>query len=122
MNPFPAITRHGLLARTRSLAALLLTASLGACALATDNLASVFTDPAKYDFTPCPELAKREELLAAREQKMRELMDKASQDTGGVVASALAYRTDYLNVQGELKLVREVAQRKDCAPAVKRSQ
>ena len=100
-------------------AAALLAASLGACAIATDSLAPVFTDPSKYDFLSCKEIAARETLVAKREQDLRGLMDKAARDTGGAVVSAMAYRTDYLNAQGELKLLREVAQRKDCAPEAK---
>lgn len=120
MKPLPATAkRYGLLARSGGLA-LLLSASLGACVLAPDALAPVFTDPAKYDFVSCKELTSREAALTKREQDLRELMDKASRDTGGAVANALAYRTDYLNVRGEVKLVREVAQRKDCASEVKR--
>ena len=61
-------------------------------------------------------------MLAAREQDLRELMDKAAKGTGGAVANAVAYRTDYLNAQGELKLMQEVAQRKECAREIKSSQ
>jgi hypothetical protein len=120
MHAFRAKVRpSGLPVRMRSVA-VLLAAGLGACALATDDFAPVFTDPTKYDFLPCPELAKREALIAKREQELRELMDKSAQSTGGAVVNALAYRTDYLNARGELKLVQEVAQRKDCVREVKR--
>jgi hypothetical protein len=111
-----------ILVKSSRLPALLLAASLGACALATDSFAPIFTDPAKYDFLSCKELAARATGAAKREQDLRALMDKAAQDTGGVVVSAMAYRTDYLNAQGELKLLQEVAQRKDCAREAKPSQ
>jgi hypothetical protein len=100
--------------------ALLAAASLGACAFAPDALDPVFSDPAKYDFLACKDLVQREGQLAKREQELRDLMDKASQGTGGGVANALAYRTDYLNARGELRVLREVAQRKECAREVKR--
>jgi hypothetical protein len=120
MKAFRAMARQsGLLVRPRSVA-FLVAVWLGGCALATDDFAPVFTDPSKFDFLPCPELAKREGALAKREQELRALMDKAAQSTGGAVVGALAYQTDYLNARGELKLVQEVAQRKDCAREVKR--
>ncbi len=122
MKTFAKIGRRGLHARMRSLAALLVAASLGACALATDSFAPAFTDPGKYNFMACRELAQRETLVAKREQDLRGLMDKAAQDTGGAVIGAMAYRTDYLNAQGELKLLREVAQRKECARETRPSQ
>jgi hypothetical protein len=107
----------------RTLAAVAVSAiCLGGCVLAPDSFEAVFTDPVKYDFLPCKDLDQREQILAKRERDMRELMDKASQDTGGAVANALAYRTDYLNVRGELKQVREVFQRKECAREIKRAQ
>jgi hypothetical protein len=107
------------LRRLSSLPALLVTALLGGCALATDDLANVFVDPTKYDLYSCAELAKRREEVSKREQELRGLMDKAEQGTGGVVASALAYRTDYLNARGELRLLQDVSQRKDCVPTAK---
>jgi hypothetical protein len=94
---------------------------LGGCVLAPDSFEPAFSDPAKFDYLECKDLNARELALAKREQEMRELMDKASQGTGGAVANALAYRTDYLNVRGELKQIREVAQRKECAREVKRN-
>jgi hypothetical protein len=94
---------------------------LGGCVLAPDSLEPAFSDPAKFDILGCKDLNEREQALAKREQEMRELMDKASQGTGGAVASALAYRTDYLNVRGELKQVRAVVERKECAREVKRN-
>ena len=94
---------------------------LGGCVLAPDSFEPVFNDPAKFDILACKDLNEREQVLAKREQEMRELMDKASQGTGGAIANALAYRTDYLNVRGELKQVREVVQRKECAREVKRN-
>jgi hypothetical protein len=94
---------------------------LGGCVLAPDSLEPAFSDPAKFDFLECKDLNEREQVLAKREQQLRELMDKASQGTGGAVANALAYRTDYLNVRGELKQVRAVVQRKECARDVKRN-
>jgi hypothetical protein len=94
---------------------------LGGCVLAPDSFEPAFSDPAKFDFLECKDLNQREQLLAKREQEMRELMDTASQGTGGAVANALAYRTDYLNVRGELKQVRAVVERKECAREVKRN-
>ena len=92
---------------------------LGGCVLAPDSFEQAFSDPSKFDFLDCKDLNAREQALARREQEMRELMDKASQGTGGAVVNALAYRTDYLNVRGELKQIREVVQRKECAREVK---
>jgi hypothetical protein len=102
------------LGKSPSLPALLLATLLGGCALATDDLANAFVDPTKFNLLPCPELAKRLDLVSKREQELRGLINKAEQGTGGTVASALAYRTDYLNARGEVKLLQEVSQRKEC--------
>jgi hypothetical protein len=103
-------------------AAALLLAVLTGCAVAPDNFAAVFVDPTKYDFQPCTTLVKKQEGLAKRERELRLLMDKAEQGTGGTVVNALAYRTDYLNARGELQLIQEVIQRKECARDAKPAQ
>jgi hypothetical protein len=110
--------RHG----SAVAANLLLAVSFAGCALAPDDFTYAFVDPTKYDFMSCPALVQHQKILTKREQDLRELMDKADQGTGGVVVGALAYRTDYINARGELKLVQEVAQRKECAREIKPSQ
>ena len=87
--------------------------------MATDDLATVFVDPTKFDVLPCPELAKRLDLMSKREQELRGLIEKAGDGAGGTVASALAYRTDYLNARGEVKLLQDVSQRKECVRETK---
>jgi hypothetical protein len=103
-------------------AALLFVGLLSGCAIAPDNFADVFVDPTKYDFQPCATLVKQQEGLVKRERELRQLMDKAEQGAGGTVINAVAYRTDYLNARGELQLVQEVMQRKECARAARAAQ
>jgi len=115
-------TQGGILARAPWLAFLVIAASLVGCAVATDDFSRAFVDPTKFDLLPCSELANRFETIAKREQELRALMDKAAESTGGAMVSAVAYRTDYLNARGELKLLQEVGQRKNCPMGVKPGQ
>ncbi|MEX0753010.1 MAG: hypothetical protein WD073_08810 [Xanthobacteraceae bacterium] len=54
-------------------------------------------------------------MTQTRERELKTLIDRAEQGMLGSVVAATAYRSDYLKAQGELKLLAETAQRKNCA-------
>ena len=97
------------------LAASLLAASLGACAMAdNDSLSALMVAPGKYDFHKCDQLALVGKERSERVQELKLLMDKSAQGPGGAVANALAYRNEYLTAVGDLKLLENAALSKKC--------
>lgn len=82
----------------------------------SDTVGSLMVAPGKYDFHSCEQIAGRLPAAVAREKELKGLIDKAERDGTGVVVSALAYKTDYATARGDLRLLRDTAQRKQCPP------
>jgi hypothetical protein len=93
--------------------ALFAAACLGGCA-STQNSATFFADPAKYEFASCPSLAGQRKQWEKRQQDLKLLMDKAGKSPGGGVVNLLAYQADYSTAGEELKLVERAARQKNC--------
>jgi hypothetical protein len=89
---------------------------LGAAACSTSNSVDVmlFADPGKYEYQTCDQILKAGHAVAAREEKLRELIHKAEQSTGGAVVGTLAYRGEYRTVVEELAVIDTVSRRKQC--------
>jgi hypothetical protein len=94
--------------------ALVISTLLAACTSALEQL-SVFTDPAKYDFYNCEQLAAQRTARKAREEELKLLMDKAERGTGGAFVNVIAYKADYTEVQEDLKLIERTARTKKCS-------
>ena len=94
--------------------ALVISTLLAACTSALEQL-SVFTDPAKYDFYNCEQLAAQRTARKAREEELKLLMDKAERGTGGAFVNVIAYKADYTEVQEDLKLIERTARAKKCS-------
>lgn len=91
---------------------------LGACA-GSDTVGSLLVSPGKYDVYNCEQLASRLKVSITREKELKGLIDKAERDAGGVVVSALAYKTEYATARGDVRLLEDTIQRKQCPPAPK---
>jgi len=89
-------------------------ALLAGCAGSVDDIGLVTVDPAKFTFYNCADLATRNKQVINRERELRDLMERAEAGPGGAFASALAYRSEYVSVRGELKLLQQVAVEKKC--------
>lgn len=87
---------------------------LGLCGCASEQLSSAIVKPGKYSIYNCEQMAVAGRTHVARERELRELIDKAGQGPGGEVAIALAYRNEYLSVQGELRELEAAAVEKNC--------
>jgi hypothetical protein len=94
---------------------------LGACLLAgtlsscgVGSLEMVFVKPGRFDYLGCADIAKTARDTAKREQKLKELIDRAEQESVGVIVAAFSYRSDYLKARGELKMLAQAAQSKNC--------
>lgn len=102
---------------TRSLIVILGIAAgalLAGCTTSDDKLGSVFIAPGKYRLYNCPELIQRQAEIVGRLKLLEGLMAKAGQDAGGRVASAMAYRSEYLSMRGDLVELRREAVEKEC--------
>jgi hypothetical protein len=93
--------------------ALLLAASLSACG----SMEMMFVNPGSFDYMSCAEIATKTKDAVKREQELKELIDRAEQDSFGVIVAATAYRSEYLKSRGDQKLLAEAAQNKNCETA-----
>jgi hypothetical protein len=91
-------------------AALLLGAMLSGCG----SFEMLFVNPASFDYMSCANLAGAAKSTAKRQQDLKELIDRAEQDSVGVFIAATTYRTEYVKTQGDLKLIADAAQSKKC--------
>ncbi|HET7678617.1 MAG TPA: hypothetical protein VFK79_00605 [Xanthobacteraceae bacterium] len=71
--------------------------------------------PGRFDYLSCPEIAKASETAAKREQELKTLIDRAEKESFGVLMAGASYRGDYLQAQGEQKMLADVARQKNCA-------
>jgi hypothetical protein len=81
--------------------ALIFSALLAACAseISSPLMGGTFADPGQYDFYSCGQIAINRKRVAARLEKLKLLMDKAENGTGGAVVSVIAYKAEYVAVQ-----------------------
>lgn len=89
---------------------LIATTTLAGCGMSD----SFFVDPGHYSVYHCKDLIAESQNLAAREKQLRDLMDKASEGTGGTIIGTLSYRTDYETVLELQKLVKRAAVEQKC--------
>jgi hypothetical protein len=91
-----------------------LAALLAGCVGSIEDIGMATVDPAKFTFYNCPDLIARNRVAIARERELRELMERAAGSPGGALVNALAYRSEYVSVRGELNLLQKVAAEKKC--------
>jgi hypothetical protein len=68
----------------------------------TDQMSSAIVKPGKFSIYTCDQIADAGRAQVTRERELKALMDKAAQGPGGEMAITLAYRGEYLTVQGNL--------------------
>jgi hypothetical protein len=97
-------------------AIMLVLVAFGAAACSTSSSVDVmlFADPGKYEYHTCEQILKAGHAAAAREGKLRELIQKAEQGAAGGVVSTIAYRGEYRTVVEELAVIDSVSRRKNC--------
>ncbi len=89
-------------------------AALAGCSLNTDEVATSFVAPGKFDLFSCQQIRALMLTKANRVEVLKELMEKAGKSPGGGVAVALAYRTEYVTEYGEWRILQDTAVRKNC--------
>jgi len=92
---------------------LLLCAALAGCASAVEG-PLLFSDAGKYQYHNCDQLAAAAKAQSAREQELKTLIDKAEQGAGGFLVSMMAYKTDYVAAEEELRVIESTARTKNC--------
>jgi hypothetical protein len=85
----------------------------GGCTSAVEG-PLIFSDAGKYQYHNCDQLAAAARTQAAREQELKALIDKADQGVGGFLVSLMAYKTDYVAVEEELRVIETTARNKHC--------
>jgi hypothetical protein len=94
-------------------AALWLCLATGGCTSAVEG-PLIFSDAGKYQYHNCDQLAAAARTQAAREQELKALIEKADQGVGGFLVSLMAYKTDYVAVEEELRVIETTARNKHC--------
>lgn len=98
---------------TRILIAAFAAAMLSGCA--SEETASRFlVQPDRYVLYSCQELATTSQANLTRQRELEALMTKAGSGSGGELASAMAYRPEYLQLRGEMDQMRKTAGEKNC--------
>ncbi|MBR0826910.1 twin-arginine translocation pathway signal [Bradyrhizobium manausense] len=93
-------------------------AALSGCASVGDTISPAFADPGKYELWDCKQLEGERKTLAARTADLQKLMDKAQTGVGGAVVSEMAYRNDYVAVQGQKHFAEEAWRKNRCRESV----
>jgi hypothetical protein len=92
---------------------LLAAGALAGCSMG-DGIGPYIADPGEFSAFRCDALKQRLTQLLEKENKLSNLMDKASEGGGGTVIGNLAYRPDYELVVGEEHVLRRTAAEKKC--------
>ena len=86
-----------------------------ACTSTVENSVTLFADPGRYEFQNCENLAQVQRNWKNREQELTQLMNKADQGTGGAFVNVIAYKSDYVAVTEELKVIEGTMRVKKCS-------
>jgi hypothetical protein len=91
---------------------LLLCACVAGCA--ADSADQLFIRPGRFDYLSCAEIAATVTKTTAKQQELKTLTERAERESIGVLMATMSYRGDQLRLEGEQKMLAEVARRKNC--------
>jgi hypothetical protein len=96
--------------------AVVLAAGLAGCgSVGTLADGDAFVSPNKYAMYTCPDLNDRAKVVRARQVELEQVMDRASQGAGGELVNAIAYRTEYAQTRGEMRVLVKAEEERQCA-------
>ena len=87
--------------------------ALAGCASAVEGT-MLFGDAGKYQYHDCEQLATAAKSQIKREQELKELITRAEGGAGGIFVSLLAYKSDYVAVEEDLRVIETTARSKKC--------
>ncbi len=87
--------------------------ALAGCASAVEGT-MLFGDAGKYQYHDCEQLAAAAKNQIKREQELKELITRAEGGAGGIFVSLLAYKSDYVAVEEDLRVIETTARNKKC--------
>ena len=87
--------------------------ALAGCASAVEGT-MLFGDTGKYQYHDCEQLATAAKTQIKREQELKELITRAEGGAGGIFVSLLAYKSDYVAVEEDLRVIETTARNKKC--------
>jgi hypothetical protein len=94
----------------------LLGVGLAGCGLTSEQTAGLFfSSPGKFNMYSCAQIEANILATRARHTELEQLMARASQEAGGAVISAVAYRTEYAQARDDLKQLARAKEEKQCA-------
>jgi hypothetical protein len=97
------------------IAPIVLCLALAACASSGDEAPTIFTDPGKFQYYNCEQLATSNKSVLARQKALQTLIDKAGEGAAGTFVGAIAYKTDYISTTEDLRLIKAAIRDKNCA-------
>ena len=77
----------------------------------------LLSDPAKYQYHSCEQLAAATKAATARQQELATLIERAEQGTAGAIVGTIAYKSEYTAVGQDLRNLDATARSKNCAIA-----
>jgi hypothetical protein len=98
----------------RAAAVLAFVTLLVGCSSLGGTPVTFFADPAKYQYSTCDGLNRQRQTWVAKQQELKQLMDRAEQSAGGGFVNVLAYSGDYQAASEELQLIEHAAHAKNC--------
>jgi hypothetical protein len=107
---------EGWRARAAILAPLLLCSLLADCSTGGEGML-LLSDPAKYQYHTCEQLAAATKAVSARQQELATLIERAEQGVAGALVSAIAYKSEYTAVGQDLRNIEATARTKNCVIA-----
>ncbi len=100
--------------RAAGLASLLVCVLLAGCAGAGEETLIV-GEAGKYQYYhDCEQLAVWAKVQSKREQELKALIEKAERGSAGVLVGTIAYRSDYVAVAEDLRVIEATARNKNC--------
>jgi len=94
----------------------LLALGLAGCGTLSDEMAGrAMMSPGRYDVYPCANLDARLKLAQERRVELEQLMARSSQTVGGELVNVIAYRSEYVQLGGELEELARASSDKKCA-------
>jgi hypothetical protein len=97
-----------------TLEAAVLAIALAGCAMSDDRAARFLVAPGKYVLYRCDQIATEANKNAARQRELESLMARAGPSSSGQFVSTIAYRPEYLELRGEMNVLRQTAAEKGC--------